>query len=118
MESRLVQGHRMLPGRQAAGAAPGHRRLSHTGAALSTRRSVMRPVLLTFDVFGTLVDWRAGLRADLAAHDYQLTDKEFERVLAAQEVDETGPFRTYQAITAASLARALGLKADVADAIG
>jgi FMN phosphatase YigB (HAD superfamily) len=25
----------------------------------------MAPTLLTFDIFGTVVDWRAGLRADL-----------------------------------------------------
>lgn len=78
----------------------------------------MRPILLTFDVFGTLVDWRAGLRSALADHGIDLTDRDFERVLAAQEVDETGPFQTYQAIMAASLKRALGLKSEAATAIG
>ena len=51
----------------------------------------MRPLLLTFDVFGTLVDWQTGLCADLAVHGYHLTDKDFQRVLAAQEVDEALP---------------------------
>jgi 2-haloalkanoic acid dehalogenase type II len=78
----------------------------------------MTPTLLTFDVFGTLVDWRAGLRADLAPHGIDLTDREFEHVLAAQEVDETGPFLSYAEIAAESLTRALGVSARVADPIG
>ena len=47
-----------------------------------------------------------------------MTDKDFERILAAQEVDETGPFRTYREIMAASLKRALGLSSDIGNAIG
>ena len=78
----------------------------------------MKPTLLTFDVFGTLVDWRAGLRTDLAAHGRALSDDDFERVIAAQEADEAGPFRTYREITAASLVRGLGLEAAAADVIG
>jgi 2-haloalkanoic acid dehalogenase type II len=78
----------------------------------------MRPALLTFDVFGTVVDWRAGLRADLAGLGRPLSDEDFERVLAAQEADESGPFRTYREVTAASLVRALELDADAADQIG
>lgn len=78
----------------------------------------MRPSLLTFDVFGTLVDWRSGLGTALAAHGHELTDKEFERILAAQEVDEAGPFRKYGAIVAASLQRALGLAKAEAELIG
>ncbi len=78
----------------------------------------MAPSLLTFDVFGTLIDWRSGLRTDLGRLGRELTDADFERVLAAQEADESGPFRTYRAITAASLAAALGLDRAAADAIG
>jgi 2-haloalkanoic acid dehalogenase type II len=78
----------------------------------------MRANLVTFDVFGTLIDWRAGLRADLARLGVLLSDEAFERVLAAQDVAEGGDFRSYRAITAASLVKALGLDPTAADAIG
>ncbi len=77
----------------------------------------MRPLLLTFDVFGTLIDWQTGLSAALAEQHHQLTDKDFERVLAAQEADEAGTFQPYAEIMAASLQRALGLSADEAKAV-
>jgi len=78
----------------------------------------MQPLLLTIDVFGTVVDWQTGLAAALASPGITLTDKDFERILAAQEVDETGPFHTYREITARSLKRALGLSVEIGDAIG
>jgi 2-haloalkanoic acid dehalogenase type II len=78
----------------------------------------MKPTLLTFDIFGTLIDWRAGLRADLAALGRTLSGDEFERVIDAQAADEAGPFRTYGEITAASLAQVLGLDRAAADAVG
>jgi putative hydrolase of the HAD superfamily len=78
----------------------------------------MKPTLLTFDFFGTVVDWRAGLRADLAALGRELTEEDFERVITAQSVDEAGPFRSYREITAASLVRVLGLDRAAADTIG
>jgi 2-haloalkanoic acid dehalogenase type II len=78
----------------------------------------MAPALLTFDIFGTVVDWRAGLRADLAAHGLELGEGDFERVVDAQAADEAGPFRTYRDLTAASLVQVLGLGPGAADAVG
>jgi 2-haloalkanoic acid dehalogenase type II len=78
----------------------------------------MKPALLTFDIFGTVVDWRAGLRADLARLGLALTDADFERVIDAQGIDESGPFRTYRQITAASLVQVLGVPPADGDAIG
>src|SRR5262245_46517079 len=78
----------------------------------------MAPTLLTFDVFGTVVDWRAGMRADLGRHGLELGEDDFDRVVDAQGADQAGPFRTYQEITAASLVRVLGLQLAAADAIG
>ncbi len=78
----------------------------------------MTPVLLTFDIFGTVVDWRSGLRADLAACGVSLSDADFDRVIDAQAMDEAAPFRTYREVTAASLVRVLGLDPAKADAIG
>ena len=77
----------------------------------------MPPTLLTFDVFGTVVDWRMGLRAVLAERGGSLSDDDFERVINAQAVDESGPFRTYHEITAHSLIETLGIDADAAHAI-
>lgn len=70
----------------------------------------MKPRLCTFDVFGTLVDWRSGLAADLAAHGIELTEGRFEQVLAEQErAERAGNFRPYAEVLAWSLVRRLGL---------
>ncbi len=76
------------------------------------------PALLTFDIFGTVVDWRLGLAQDLARHGLVLDDAGFERILAAQEHDEAGPFVPYAEITARSLVATLGLAPADARAIG
>jgi 2-haloalkanoic acid dehalogenase type II len=78
----------------------------------------MAPTLLTFDIFGTVVDWRAGLRADLAPHGLELGEEDFDRFVDAQGVDEAGPFRAYREITAASLVQVLGLGPAAAAAVG
>jgi 2-haloalkanoic acid dehalogenase type II len=78
----------------------------------------MLPSLITFDVFGTIVDWRAGLQADLGSAGYPCSDALFDRIIAAQATTESGPFRTYREITAASLVQVAGLDAAVADHIG
>jgi 2-haloacid dehalogenase len=78
----------------------------------------MAPTLLTFDIFGTVVDWRAGLRADLAPSGLALGEDDFDRLMDAQGVDEAGPFRTYREITAASLVQVLGLEPAAADVVG
>ena len=44
-------------------------------------RAPMTPTLLTFDIFGTVVDWRAGLRADPADHRPTLREEDFDRVV-------------------------------------
>jgi 2-haloalkanoic acid dehalogenase type II len=78
----------------------------------------MKPVLITFDVFGTIVDWRRGLQADLAEAGCPCSDVLFEKILTAQNALEAGSYRTYREITAASLIEAAGLNADAADRIG
>jgi 2-haloalkanoic acid dehalogenase type II len=76
------------------------------------------PRLLTFDLFGTVVDWRSGLRQATAAHGFPLDDEAFERVIDAQGEDEQGPFRPYVEIVERSLTRVLGMPAATARAIG
>jgi 2-haloalkanoic acid dehalogenase type II len=78
-----------------------------------------RPRLLTFDVFGTLLDWRTGLAADVARAGGPVLDQAlFDRVIDAQAELEQGAFRTYAKITATSLTRVLGLDPHAARRIG
>jgi 2-haloalkanoic acid dehalogenase type II len=74
--------------------------------------------LLTFDLFGTVVDWRTGLRNALTPHGITLDDAAFERVIDAQAEDEQASFRPYAEITARSLERAFGLASSVTQSIG
>lgn len=76
------------------------------------------PRLFTFDIFGTVVDWRRGLREALAAHGRDLSDEEFDRVIDAQAGEESGPFLPYASIVAGSLVSELGLGREAATAIG
>jgi 2-haloacid dehalogenase len=76
------------------------------------------PRLLTFDVFGTVLDWRRGLSDALAARGRALGAGEFDRVVDLQgELEQRPPFRTYREIAASSLVEALGLDAAAADEI-
>jgi 2-haloalkanoic acid dehalogenase type II len=77
------------------------------------------PRLLTFDVFGTVLDWRRGLAEALAARGHEMAAGAFDRVVDRQgELEQQQPFRSYRAITAQSLVDVLGLDPRAADAIG
>ncbi len=81
------------------------------------------PVQLTFDIFGTVVDWRRGLTQALAAIDVTLPwslddSKGFDAVIDAQgRIEQAQPGRPYRSIVAASLVEALALDAVQADAV-
>jgi 2-haloacid dehalogenase len=78
----------------------------------------IRPALLTFDVFGTVLDWREGLRAALAVRGVTLGDGDFDRIVDAQgAIEQEPPFRSYREIVSRSLA-GTGLASDDADAVG
>ena len=81
-----------------------------------TRR--VRPRLLTFDIFGTVLDWRRGLRESVAKAGGRMDDATFDRIIDAQARIEAGPFRRYADIVAESLVQVLGLDAAAATAIG
>jgi 2-haloacid dehalogenase len=51
--------------------------------------------LITFDIFGTVLDWRRGLSL--------LSDAEFDRAIDRQAELEAGPYRSYTEILAQSL---------------
>lgn len=76
------------------------------------------PRLITFDVFGTIVDWRRGLMDACREAGRPITAEEFEMVINSQAAIEDGPFRPYAEITAASLVSVLGLEAAAAERIG
>ncbi len=76
------------------------------------------PSLLTFDIFGTVLDWRTGLTASLKAHGVGLGAKDFDRVIDHQAELEQSAYDTYESITARSLVEVLGVPPDVASAIG
>ncbi len=75
----------------------------------------MSIALLTFDIFGTVVDWRSGLRAALGG---ALSDGQFEAIIDRQAALEGGRFRSYAEIVAQSLVDVLKLNAVLAAGIG
>jgi 2-haloacid dehalogenase len=77
-----------------------------------------RPALLTFDIFGTVLDWRRGLREAVRANGTRLGDRAFERVIDRQAAEEAGRFRDYADIVASSLTAVLRLRRPAAKAIG
>ncbi|HEX7078506.1 MAG TPA: HAD family hydrolase [Candidatus Eisenbacteria bacterium] len=78
----------------------------------------MRPTLFTFDIFGTVLDWRRGLAEAVRARGVPFDDAAFDRVIDAQGAIEGGPFRLYAEIVAESLVRVLGMEPAAARAIG
>jgi 2-haloalkanoic acid dehalogenase type II len=78
----------------------------------------MRPALLTFDIFGTVVDWRRGLEEALRGEGHAVAPGDFDRVIDLQGALEQQGFRSYREITARSLVEALGVPAEAAGRIG
>ncbi len=78
----------------------------------------MRPRLLTFDVFGTVLDWRSGLERDCAAAGRPLAAGDFDRVIDRQAELEAGAHLPYAEITRRSLIDALRLDPAAAQRIG
>jgi 2-haloacid dehalogenase len=77
----------------------------------------MRPQLLTFDIFGTVIDWRLGLKEALRRHGAELSEADFDRVIDIQAGIEAGCYRTYSTIVTSSLIRAVGIPAAAARTI-
>src|SRR5688500_4019487 len=77
----------------------------------------MKPALFAFDIFGTVLDWRRGLRESLAQRDFELGDR-FDAVIDRQAELEAQGYQKYTAITARSLVDVLGIPRHVAEAIG
>jgi 2-haloalkanoic acid dehalogenase type II len=76
----------------------------------------MRPALFTFDVFGTVLDWKGGLAEALGR---PLDDATFDRVIDHQgRAEQAHPGRAYRDIVAGSLVEALGVPEGEAERIG
>jgi 2-haloalkanoic acid dehalogenase type II len=73
---------------------------------------------LTFDIFGTVLDWRAGLARDCAAAGRPLAPAEFDQIVDRQAEIEAGPYLTYSEITRRSLIDVIGLDDAAATRIG
>jgi 2-haloacid dehalogenase len=71
--------------------------------------------LFTFDIFGTVLDWKRGLAETLGR---AVSDGEFDRFIDEQGRDEQAAFRPYRDITARSLRQLFGLDAARADEVG
>ena len=68
--------------------------------------------VLTFDVYGTLIDWEAGIAAALRRAGASGTDDELLEAFARHEAElEAGPYRTYREVLAGA---ARGVAADLA----
>lgn len=77
------------------------------------------PALFTFDVFGTVLDWRSGLQDSLALRGLALGGDDFDRIVDRQgAIEQEAPFRTYREIVAQSLVDVLGAEPSDADRIG
>jgi 2-haloalkanoic acid dehalogenase type II len=86
--------------------------------ASSWQTAVVKPRLFTFDIFGTVLDWRRGLTDAVARAGFAMDAAAFDRVIDAQAELESGPFRSYAEIVALSLSRVLGVDAETASALG
>jgi 2-haloalkanoic acid dehalogenase type II len=75
----------------------------------------MSIALLTFDLFGTVLDWRRGLREALGG---RLEDAAFDRIVDRQGGLEQERFRPYAEIVARSLLDELGIAKGEAERIG
>jgi 2-haloacid dehalogenase len=78
----------------------------------------VKPQLITFDIFGTVLDWRSGMEAAAAAAGRPLSDGEFDRIVDVQGALEQGDYLDYAQITGRSLMQVLGLPFAAASAIG
>jgi 2-haloalkanoic acid dehalogenase type II len=85
---------------------------------MALTRTPSRPRLFTFDVFGTVLDWRTGMMRAAAAHGRPMTPDQFEDVIDAQSALQQGAFRPYAEITTDTLISVLGLPDAAARSIG
>lgn len=77
-----------------------------------------KPLLITFDIFGTVLDWRTGMQVAVSEAGLSLSDRQFDQVVDRQAKLEQERFLPYSEITALSLIEVLGMPQDKARSIG
>jgi 2-haloalkanoic acid dehalogenase type II len=78
-----------------------------------------RPALLTFDVFGTILDWRRGTLDAVARAGGALDESRFDAVVDAQgRMEQEAPGRRYREIVADSLVEVARVAPEAAAAVG
>ncbi|HVT58427.1 MAG TPA: HAD-IA family hydrolase [Thermoanaerobaculia bacterium] len=76
-----------------------------------------QPRVLSFDIFGTVVDWRRGLLSALARQGADVDESTFDRIVDAQGAEEGRAYLSYREITARSLEAVVGLPRAAAEEI-
>src|SRR5689334_1091443 len=110
---------RRRPRSRSVTARPGRPRTSRSKRPASeVGRVTERPRLFTFDIFGTVIDWRTGLLEAIRAKGGKAGDAEFQALIDQQAEAEHGPHRPYAEIVAQSLVNVLGMSRARARAIG
>jgi 2-haloacid dehalogenase len=84
---------------------------------MAARTMTPAPSLLTFDIFGTVVDWRRGVAEAARAHGVEVGDREFQAVIDHQARAESQAYRSYADILAESLTKILRLNRGASRAI-
>jgi putative hydrolase of the HAD superfamily len=83
--------------------------------------SLRRPALLTFDIFGTVVDWRRGLVdacVEVGGVARERAAASFDAMVDAQgRLEQAKPGRRYRTIVAEAASVVLGIDAPLADAV-
>ncbi|MEO6461494.1 MAG: HAD family hydrolase [Candidatus Eisenbacteria bacterium] len=109
-------------GRVDRAAGRGRTSLSPRGGRPQAHRrgELTRPLLLSFDIFGTVIDWRRGLTEACAAVGVPGREAEaaFDAMIDAQgRLEQAAPDRRYRDIVAAGASEVLGLDAVRADTV-
>jgi 2-haloalkanoic acid dehalogenase type II len=76
-----------------------------------------RPSFISFDIYGTVLNWFDGLSESLKAHDVKLNRRLFDQIIDLQGRAQQRTFRCYSEITAESLCEVVGLSQAAADEI-
>ncbi len=89
------------------------------GATFARVMAPTAPTLLTFDVFGTVLDWRRGTIEAVRRRGGELSLERFDEVVDLQgRLEQAAPGRRYHEIVAESLVRVAGLSRAGADEVG
>jgi 2-haloacid dehalogenase len=78
----------------------------------------MKPKFITFDIFGTVLDWRTGTISDLRAAGIGFHERDFDQIVKAQGQDEQERYDLYSNVVARSLVKVAGLAPERAASIG